>query len=780
MNLGLSTKLILILFFIFLLPSQLSAASKKGFDIDVLPLRQKIIADGRKVYPLTFVIIDRYRRLLDNQELQLITDTGKLSPVIEDPPGFYATFFTPPEILETKLITIAAQARVKGIIVSKTFKMRIYPYQGLATPVISNPDEVVTGKVRKVNLNVTVQDKIGKLVEDARLTVESTLGEIAEIRNLGGGKYRTTYVLPPGRYPRTAIITIKAESRGMATIDMFLIPLVAKARIEGRTKPRSRVTMKSGKKELGIAESGETGEFELPLTIPPGYNYATLSVTDAYGNVSRKSMDFKIPKFKLMRMYITPERLLADGNSRAEIRIFLIDRYGMPQSKARIVVVASIGEVSPVREEEPGIYVADYITPAGLPGDESQRTVKVRAYIPGGGKELVESGEIKLWAGFIPIVMNLQVQPKILISDGRSLANVRVELKDQAGNLLSGRPVRIVTDLGELSNMEDLGGGVYTAILTSPKKRKKESITVKALLKIKVGRGSKDYFFLEESERISLLTGRPALIAVEATSPFLQADGISSSKIVTKIADANENPIAGESLLVNASRGMVKELKDHGDGSYSFDYVSSKERYEKIARISVTNKRKEFSKGLSITLMPKPTNYSVGLKTGYINNFGRISTVYPGIEMTYRIPVFNRMFFSSLESGWYYNSNRYKDQNNDIEVLIDCEIQVIPISLNVFYKVITANPHITPYFGGGLGANITNSKISAAYPQPTFIQKKTLFGIHGFAGIESKLGWGSMLLEVKYSYAKLEPEKEFGIKGNVGGLVAFLGYRLGF
>jgi hypothetical protein len=775
MNLRLSIRLILPL--IFLLPSQPSAAQKEGFDIKVLPLHQKIIADGKKVYSLTFVILDKYRRLLGKKDLFLISDLGTLSPVIEDPPGFYSSFLTPPEIPETKLIKITAQAQVRGLKVTRAFKIRAYPYQGLSTPVTSDPDLVITGKVREVKLNITVQDKVGQAIGDAKLTLESTVGNIAEVKNLGEGKYHATYVLPPGKYPQAAIITIKAESRGMTTMDMFMIPLVAQARIEGRTKPSSRVAMKAGKKELGAVTSGVSGEFELPLTIPPGYSYATLTVTDAFGNIRRKAMDLKIPKSKLMKMYITPERLLADGNSRAEIRVFTIDRFGEPRKKAKVVIAASTGEVSPVREEKPGVYVADYFTPAGLPGDERQKTVSVRAYIPGGGEELTDSGKIKLWAGFLPAEMSLQVKPETLVADGFSHVAIRVELKDQEGNPVPGRPVRIRADLGELSKVEDQGDGVYTAWLTSPKKRKKESIRIRASLRMRMGRDPKRYFFLEKEKRIRLRTGKPAMISLDAAPPFLQADGISFSRITTRIADANENPIAGESLVITAPRGRVVGVTDHGDGRYTFNYISSKERYEKIVRISVSNTQREFNKVLSITLIPKPRDYSIGLKTGYINNFGKISTVFPGLEATYRLPVLNRMLFLSLESGWYRSTKEYRQSETaEGEDTIERELQVIPVSLNTFYKKITASPLFTPYFGAGLGANITNSKISSSF-QPTFVQKRTLFGIHCFGGIESRLGPGAGLLEVKYNYARLKPEKEFGVKGNVGGLVAFLGYR---
>ncbi len=777
MNLRLSTKSILILPLIVLLPSQLPAELKKRFDIKVLPLHQKIIADGQKGYSLTFVILDRYKRLLEKQELQLSSDLGSLSPVIEAPPGFYTAFLTPPEILETKLIKITTRARVQGLIVSKAFRIKAYPYQGLSTPVSSSPDVVITGKVRRVKLNITVQDKIGQAIGDARLTVESTVGKIAEIKNLGKGRYRATYTLPPGRYPKAAIITIKAESRGVTTMEMFMIPLIAQTRLEGRTKPNSRVAMRVGKKELGAVDSGEGGEFELPLTIPPGYNYATLTVTDAFGNVSRKAMDFKIPKFKLMKMYITPQKLLADGNSRAELRVFIIERFGKPRRKAKVVITATTGEVSPVREESPGVYVADYFTPAGLPGGERQKTVSIKAYIPGGGKELSDSGEIKLWAGFIPGEMSLQIKPKALVADGSSQAAIRVELRDQAGNPLPGRPVRILADLGKVSRVEDLKNGVYTAWLRSPKKRKKESIRVRASLRVGMGRDPRRYFFLDKEDQVRLLTGKPAMISLEAIPPFLQADGISFSRVTTRIADVNENPVVGDSLVVTASRGRVGGVTDHGDGRYSFNYFSSKERYEKIARISVTNTRREFNKVLSMTLIPKPKNYSIGLKTGYINNFGKISTVFPGLEATYRMPVLNRMLFMSLESGWYRSKKSYQQSETaQGEDIIDRELQVIPVSLNTFYKKITASPLFTPYFGGGLGANITNSKISSSF-QPTFVQKKTLFGVHCFGGIETRLGPGSGLLEVKYNYAKLEPEEEFGLKGNVGGLVVFLGYR---
>ncbi len=770
-----------ITFIAFLLVSpQILSAQPEAFRIELIPLTQRLIGDGTSQYQFIFVILDQKARLLQKQTLEVETEIGTVTAPEELTPGFYTAFLTPPELIETKFIKITARARVQGLTVSRAFRIKVYPGQGLTVSASFSPGVVVIGKVRRIRLNITVENKLGQAIEEAKLTLESTVGNVAEVKHLGKGKYRATYTLPLEKYPHVAIVTIKAESQGLTAIEMLPIPLIGLTQLEGRTKPNSQVAIRVGKKELGVVSSGGSGEFELPLTVPPGYNYATLTVTDAFGNVSRETMDLKISKFRLMKMYVSPQRLLADGNSRAKIRLFVIDRFGKPRRKAKIVITADTGKVSPIREEKSGVYVADYFTPAGLPGGERQKTVSLKAYIPGGGKELADSGEVKLWPGFLPTEMGLQIKPKALVADGRSRAAIQVELKDQAGNSLPGKALRILADQGRLSRIEDQGNGIYTAWLTSPKRRDKESVMISASLRVGIGRDPKRYFLLVREGQVNLLTGKPALIAVEATSLSLQADGTSSAKITTKITDASGNPIIGELLMVTASRGRVGEVEDHEDGSYSFDYISSKERHEQVAQISITNPRGDFTKVAKITLMPEPRSFGIGPKIGYITNFGKVSGIYPGIEGSYILPWLSRLTAISLEAGYYYSSYEHSGEDGVGEYKLVTDLKIIPIFVNGIYRILSGR--LRPYVGVGLGVLVTNSRLSHSR-QPALSSTSWVFGVHGLGGLEMKLGPGIVLAELKYNYSQLDSELKASsstVEGNIGGLIAGAGYRFMF
>jgi opacity protein-like surface antigen len=771
-----------IIFTVFLLVSpQILSAQPETLRIELIPLTQRLIGDGTSQYPFTFIILDQKARLLQKQTLEVKTEIGAITVPEELTPGFYTAFLTPPELIEIKFIKITARAQVRGLMVSKAFRIKVYPDQGLSVSASFSPGMVVIGKLKRIRLNITVENKLGQAIEEAKLTLESTVGKVAEIKHLGKGKYRAAYTLPPEKHPQVAIVTIKAEFQGLAAIEMLPIPLIGQTQLEGRTKPNSQVAIRIGKKKLGVVDSGESGEFELPLTVPPGYNYATLTVTDAFGNVSRETMDLMISQFRLMKMYITPRRLLADGSSRAKIRLFVIDRFGKPRKKAKIVISAGTGKVSPIREAKPGVYVADYFTPAGLPRGERQKTVSLKAYIPGGGKGLTDSGEVKLWPGFLPTEMSLQIKPKALVADGRSRAAIQVELIDQGGNPLPGKAVRIIADQGKLSRIEDQGNGLYTAWLTSPKKRDKKGVRISASLRVGIGRDPKRYFFLQKEGRVSLLTGKPALIAVEATSLSLQADGASSAKITTKITDATGNPIIGELLMVTASRGRVGEVQDHEDGSYSFDYISSKERHEQVAQISITNPRRDFTKVAKITLMPEPRSFGIGPKFGYITNFGKVSGIYPGVEGSYIFPWLSRLTAISLEAGYYSSSHEQSGENEEVgEYKLVTDLKIIPIFVNGTYRI--SSGRLRPYVGVGLGVLVTNSKLSLSR-LPALSSTSWVFGVHGLGGLEMKLGPGIALVELKYNYSQLDSKLESSsstVEGNIGGLIAGAGYRFMF
>ena len=235
--------------FLLVSPRNLSAQPEAS-RIELIPLTQRIIGDGTSQYQFTFVILDQKAHLLQKQTLEVETEIGAITVPEESTPGFYTVFLTPPELVEIKLIKITARARVQGLIVSKALRIKAYPDQGLTVSASFSPGLVVIGKAKRIKLNITVKNKLGQAMEEAKLTMESTVGNITEVKHLGKGKYQATYNLPPEKYPHVAVVTIKAESQGLTAIEMLPIPLTGQTQLEGRTKPNSQVAIRVGKKEL--------------------------------------------------------------------------------------------------------------------------------------------------------------------------------------------------------------------------------------------------------------------------------------------------------------------------------------------------------------------------------------------------------------------------------------------------------------------------------------------------------------------------------------------------
>jgi opacity protein-like surface antigen len=755
---------------------QIAYAQQIDLRLELIPPTQKLIGDGRSQYPLTFLILDPEGNLREGQSLKVESEIGSLSSPEEFTPGFYTTIFTPPVLAITTRVKIDVWARAVSGSIAKVYILPVYPEEGLRISASSETETILLGKQMHGELSLRITDPLGKPVVGAELKLSPTVGKVDKIRELGQGDYAATYIPPPQRYPQVALVFIRAQLKNEVGLGWLVILLVGSTVVPAETDPDTQVIIRVGEKNFGPFDSGSEGKFDAPLVVPPGHKYALGIVTDSFGNITKKSIDLKVPPFNRLKMEADTDTLVADGRSKARIRIFVVDKFGAPKKGGMINLSATQGTLSPIVEEREGLYSAELTAPARV---TTGGRILIDASLPE-DEVSQDRVELKLRAGNYPALLTMGTEPRRLIADGRSQAKISLRLEDVWGNGLSGRSIELRADTGVLSKMVDQGRGDYFAVLRSPRELGKKSfINLSASVIVKLNPPHPE-FTLKREAKIYLSAGKPEKAILTVTPGVLPADGKSSSLINIKVFDAYGNPISGERLVVTASLGQLGEIKELGNGSYSLKYVSSKERAGGKSEITVTNPQKDFTGATNILLMPMPRNFGIGPKIGYVTNFGSISGIYPGIEGSYVLPWMNRSLSIALEAGYYSSSDEESGQDAAGDYKIGIDLKVIPISLSGVYRI--PYGRFRPYAGLGLGALVADSKISYSR-QPALSSSSAVFGVHGLGGLELKLGPGSALVELKYNYSRLDTRLEASssaLEGNIGGLTAGVGYRFMF
>jgi gliding motility-associated-like protein len=145
---------------------------------------------------------------------------------------------------------------------------------------------------------------------------------------------------------------------------------------------------------------------------------------------------------------------------------------------------------------------------------------------------------------------------------------ITVQLRDANGNIFTGENenVSLLTSDGTLSNMIDLGSGVYQATLTS-------STTAGIALITGVLNGES----ITDNEEVTFTEIFVPVYTMTVTADWLSipADGLSASTIIISVTDQKGQPIIGLNIDLTTSAGSLGDITDNGDGTYSVVLTSS-------------------------------------------------------------------------------------------------------------------------------------------------------------------------------------------------------------
>lgn len=339
------------------------------------------------------------------------------------------------------------------------------------------PPAPVKGKDKEAVLTVRMQRPDGSVDDSgAPPVVRASIGRVEGLERTGPGTYRARYVLPDTRYPEVAILVAFSAWPHPQSIQgaygRVLVPLAASVTLPGTTEPDAQISIDIAGTSFGPVAAGPDGRFRLPIIVPPGHRIGQGRVVDKVGNVRRMPIDLMLPPTDGLACVLQPQRLPADGMSRARLVCATSDPLGRPVEDAHVTAQARHGTLTgPVRAAG-GLLEWRYTAPRTLAEDE-----RITAAWPQRGAGSREELALQLVQGPVAEV-GLSVAESLVHHGSRT--EVRVTARDAFGRPRPGAVVEPRAPVGSFSTPVESPPGTFTSTWTPPPSGDAEEVTVGA------------------------------------------------------------------------------------------------------------------------------------------------------------------------------------------------------------------------------------------------------------------------------------------------------------
>ncbi|MBZ4421713.1 hypothetical protein [Myxococcus sp. RHSTA-1-4] len=294
--------------------------------------------------------------------------------------------------------------------------------------------------------------------------VRASTGRVEGLERTGPGTYRARYVLPDTRYPEVAILVAFSAWPSPQSIHgaygRVLVPLAASVTLPGTTEPDAQIAIDIAGEQFGPVAAGPDGRFRLPIIVPPGHRFGQGRVVDRAGNVRRMPIDLMLPPTDGLACVLQPQRLPADGASRARLVCATSDPMGRPVEDAKVTAQARHGTLTGPERAPGGLLEWRYTAPRALAGDE-----RIDAAWPQRGAGSREQLELQLVQG--PVAEVGLAVSDVLVHHGSS-TEVRVTASDTFGRPRPGAVVEQQAPVGTFSPPVESPPGTFTSTWAPP------------------------------------------------------------------------------------------------------------------------------------------------------------------------------------------------------------------------------------------------------------------------------------------------------------------------
>ncbi len=597
------------------------------------------------------------------------------------------------------------------------------------------------GERPAVTATVTVRDAAGAPVDGMTPSLESTAGGVSPPVRVGPGKFEAKLKLPDERYPQALQVVAFVKERDVAPARAVLV-LEGRASIPITTKPKSKVTIRVGKRSLGPLVADVHGQLDAEIEASPSDIAMSVESVDEVGNKSEKSVGIDAPPWPRLWTRVEAGAPALDARSRVTVAAFLLDRRGRPVEDAK----------ASAKVADETIKLASV---AGLLAGESRI-----ALAPGPAAVSVEvESEKKVTALAIdaapPVAIAVRVSPEQLVTGGTA-AGVSAELVDAAGRAAAAGKVVLSGEGVGLSDVQ-VQPGRATAAATLAGGVLPPNASV-------VARADGPGFAIVGRRVLVTIAGAPAKADVLLEPKPMVADGTSTSTLAVRFFDAWGNPVKGLKPTAQVSAGSIEIPSEVGEGTYRLTVRAP--TFPGPARITIDSGAAHTE--TQITYLRPASNNALAAGAGVASNLGALRSELLWIEGRRAI---RGPFAATLRVSGSTGAFRLRAFGSGYDVSIQQAV-VMPGARWTFSSPMAS---WTGSAGFALGAGVAQVKIKGAGAPPG--KGGVVTGARLCGTAERRFGGGALLVEAGYGYVTGSGSL---VKNNVSGIDLTVGVRHGF
>jgi hypothetical protein len=292
-----------------------------------------------------------------------------------------------------------------------------------------------------------------------------------------------------------------------------------------------------------------------------GSKAATSSISETFLGVQLVLGTAPPPSLTTTTITASPTSILANGSTTSTITVQLKDASNNTTTSSSAVTLATTrGTLSAVTYAGNGSYTAT------LTSSIASGTATITGKI--GSGDITGNAQVTFTPGAASIATStVTASPTSILANGVSTSTITVQLKDTNGNnTTSSDPVTLSTTSGNLGTVSNVGGGSYTATLTSA--------TISATATIT---GKLNGVTITDDAQVAFTPGAASIATstVTASPTSIVANGVSTSTITVQLKDANgNNTTSSDPVTLSTTSGSLGIVSNVGGGSYTATLTS--------------------------------------------------------------------------------------------------------------------------------------------------------------------------------------------------------------
>lgn len=398
-----------------------------------------------------------------DRPIRVAVNVGHFSEVVRKGPGLYRSVYFPPATKFPQIALIAvwretgpdAPIEFLRIQLYGVTKIPVTAKPGSDVSIAVGPDEfgpVTTNARGEASVSVTVPPNVHQAVVKAKersgkVGIEKIPIEVPSYNRL------TAALVPHA---------VLADGQSWARVEVYYD-------LGGGHVPADQVEARASIGSLALI-TADRGRYAYRYTAPadarePGVDFSVTVKTDPAAKATAH-LTFGLPPPAKVVVRPPAARLPADGKAHANVEVIILDDAGLGLPHQEISLEANGQSLGAATYVVNGIYRWNYVTPAVYPSGGIVQFAASLNQAKGG--PLTALANYQLEAAQVPKSLSASWDPAPVPADGRTQAQLSLDVRDAAGFPLRGARLLIVASHGTAGTPSERQAGIYQVPYVAP------------------------------------------------------------------------------------------------------------------------------------------------------------------------------------------------------------------------------------------------------------------------------------------------------------------------